>query len=129
MGEAMIEPTNKRRTSYARFKQSEFERLGGNCPCCGVKMTVTPRRLNSVTFDHIVSLAAGGADNLSNGQVMCAECNRRKGKRSMADFMRDRTWELPKENFSLFTTQRHASETGNPGAMNAMIKVCLAKNL
>ena len=32
------------------------------------------------THDHIVARALGGADNLSNTQVMCSPCNNRKGQ-------------------------------------------------
>lgn len=31
------------------------------------------------THDHIIARALGGADNLSNAQVMCSPCNHKKG--------------------------------------------------
>lgn len=37
---------------------------------------MAPERL---TIDHIVPLARGGSDDLSNKQLLCEKCNQNKG--------------------------------------------------
>ena len=37
--------------------------------------------------DHVVPLARGGADHLSNMQLLCPTCNRSKGTTPMEEFM------------------------------------------
>lgn len=37
------------------------------CACCGIKYPLT--------FDHIIPKSKGGTYDLSNGQILCIECN------------------------------------------------------
>jgi 5-methylcytosine-specific restriction endonuclease McrA len=43
----------------------------GPCVVCGT--------MEDLTFDHIVPLAKGGTNELSNLQVLCRACNSKKG--------------------------------------------------
>lgn len=44
--------------------------------------------------DHVVPLAAGGSNDISNIQLLCPDCNRSKGARSNEEFMRRRGYLL-----------------------------------
>jgi hypothetical protein len=52
-------------------RQAVFERDGGRCVECGAAF--------DLQYDHVIPLALGGASTVANLQVLCAECNRRKG--------------------------------------------------
>jgi HNH endonuclease len=52
-------------------RQAVFERDGGRCVECGATF--------DLQYDHVIPLALGGASTVANLQVLCAECNRRKG--------------------------------------------------
>lgn len=55
------------------LREAVFERDGRACVRCG-----TTERL---TIDHVVPIALGGDNDLSNLQVLCLSCNTRKGAR------------------------------------------------
>lgn len=50
-----------------------FDRDGGRCRQCGETF--------DLQYDHIVPLAVGGSNELSNLQLLCGLCNQRKGGR------------------------------------------------
>lgn len=50
---------------------SVFQRDGGQCVNCGSK--------TNLEFDHMIPYSMGGADSVGNLQLMCLDCNRRKG--------------------------------------------------
>lgn len=52
-------------------KRAVWERCGGRCVECGAE--------SLLEFDHVIPLAMGGSDGERNLQLLCAECNRRKG--------------------------------------------------
>lgn len=58
-----------------------FIRDGGKCWYCGMAT-----RLRDGTLDHQVSVKYGGLPTLKNLVWCCADCNHRKGHRSLADF-------------------------------------------
>lgn len=56
------------------FSLAEFKALcdqyGNKCLCCG--------KLGKLTADHVVPLAKGGSNSISNIQPLCSRCNSRK---------------------------------------------------
>lgn len=52
-------------------KRAVWERCDGRCVEC--------RAGSLLEFDHVIPLAMGGSDGERNLQLLCAECNRRKG--------------------------------------------------
>lgn len=48
-------------------------KFGYACMCCG--------KTESITFDHIVPISAGGLDQINNIQLLCVSCNSSKGSK------------------------------------------------
>ena len=48
-----------------------FARDGGRCAECGSDF--------DLQYDHVIPVALGGGDGVDNLQLLCADCNRRKG--------------------------------------------------
>ena len=48
-----------------------WRRDSGRCVSCGTK--------DRLEFDHVIPVVMGGANTARNLQLLCAECNRRKG--------------------------------------------------
>jgi hypothetical protein len=48
-----------------------FARDGGRCAGCGSDF--------ELQYDHVIPLALGGGSGVDNLQLLCADCNRRKG--------------------------------------------------
>ena len=73
-----VPPQLKRRERQVlRAKHADwFERLaaeyGASCANCGLS--------EALVLDHIVPIAKGGRSQYDNLQLLCAECNRIKGK-------------------------------------------------
>lgn len=57
----------------ASVRKYVLQRNNYQCQRCGKKDTEA--KLN---IDHIVSLATGGSNDISNLQVLCSGCNQRK---------------------------------------------------
>jgi len=53
----------------------------GRCVFCNVKLL--PRKGNdrSGEADHIIAWSKGGETTISNGQMLCRKCNRKKGNK------------------------------------------------
>ena len=49
-----------------------FERDRYHCQSCG------QTNLDNLTIDHIIPLARGGQNDISNLQTLCSTCNQRK---------------------------------------------------
>jgi 5-methylcytosine-specific restriction endonuclease McrA len=60
-----------RPTLSSDLKRAVYERDGGRCVECGETF--------DIQYDHILPVSRGGATTLENLQILCAECNRRKG--------------------------------------------------
>jgi 5-methylcytosine-specific restriction endonuclease McrA len=61
-----------------------FERNNYQCQSCH-KIDLTAKNLQ---VDHIIPLAQGGANDLSNLQTLCAKCNREKSSKLDPRFRR-----------------------------------------
>ncbi|MBD2318482.1 HNH endonuclease [Phormidium tenue] len=61
-----------------------FERNNYQCQSCH-KIDLTAKNLQ---VDHIIPLAQGGANDLSNLQTLCAKCNREKSAKLDPRFRR-----------------------------------------
>jgi 5-methylcytosine-specific restriction endonuclease McrA len=56
------------------FRVSDvIEKCGLKCVLCG--------RMDDLTVDHIVPILDGGTNDIENLQILCARCNKRKGKK------------------------------------------------
>lgn len=60
-----------------------FDRDRWQCKGCGQKGNEA-----TLEIDHIVPLALGGSNDISNLQVLCRSCNRQKGGRGDRRFRR-----------------------------------------
>jgi len=74
---AKAQPIIHKRAVSERTKVMVLNRDGWKCQLCGFK-TKTRAFLH---IDHKVALARGGTNEISNLQVLCAECNLKKGKK------------------------------------------------
>ena len=55
-------------------RRSAYDRQGGVCPKCGKRFAI-----EEMDADHITPWSKGGHTVPSNLQMLCRECNRRKG--------------------------------------------------
>jgi len=62
------------RTFDNRMKRQAYERQNGICPICGKHFELT-----EMEADHITPWCKGGTTTAENCQMLCRECNRRKG--------------------------------------------------
>ena len=72
LSEQQVAPNpRKRRAIPDRAKQFVWNRDGGRCVQCG--------STDKLGYDHIIPLSRGGSNTARNLQLLCEECNRRKG--------------------------------------------------
>ena len=75
----------KRRGAAGKYTREDIERLYalqfGKCACCRSAMKKDFHR------DHITPIARGGTNEASNIQLLCPECNRKKGAKDPLEFM------------------------------------------
>lgn len=70
--DAKLSGDSERRQAIPRGLRYEvFTRDHGRCVECGSTF--------DLQFDHIIPLAMGGATSVDNLQLLCSDCNRRKG--------------------------------------------------
>ena len=62
------------RTFDKKQKREAYERQGGICPWCGNHF-----ELEEMEGDHITPWAEGGTTTADNCQMLCKDCNRKKG--------------------------------------------------
>jgi hypothetical protein len=62
------------------LKRGVFFRDRGRCIKCGKDLTGTIITGEDLHYDHIVSLADGGTNDPTNFQLLCKDCNLKKGK-------------------------------------------------
>jgi 5-methylcytosine-specific restriction endonuclease McrA len=63
------------RKNYTPWFTELVETDGEKCANCGISSAEA-----KLVLDHIISIAKGGKSERSNLQILCAECNRIKGK-------------------------------------------------
>jgi 5-methylcytosine-specific restriction endonuclease McrA len=61
-------------------KRVLWQRDGGRCQYCSVKVT-----LSEATVDHVIPRARGGQHNWMNLVIACSPCNQRKGCRTPSE--------------------------------------------
>lgn len=59
-----------------KMKNAAYEKQEGICPICGKK-----HELKDMEADHITPWSEGGKTTYENCQLLCRDCNRRKGKK------------------------------------------------
>lgn len=74
-----------------QFTKQELERwlwarIGLNAIPCPYPYCRTPIDILSLTLDHVIPRSAGGEFRLENMQIICKECNERKGNMSHDGF-------------------------------------------
>lgn len=70
MTEQIDKPRRRERISQ-EIRLEVWQRDGGRCIDCG--------RQENLEFDHIIPFGMGGANTTRNLQLLCGDCNRRKG--------------------------------------------------
>ena len=76
-----VPPQIKRKERYTLRKHYQVwyaqlaEKYGEHCLNCGADA-----ESSKLVLDHIISIAKGGLSELDNLQILCADCNRIKGK-------------------------------------------------
>ncbi len=60
------------RANYERWRGQLARKYGERCANCGAA--------EALVLDHLIPIAKGGSSTLDNLQLLCAECNRIKGK-------------------------------------------------
>ncbi len=64
-------------------KTAVFHRDKGRCGYCGSDLTLIFNIETKKHFDHIVPLAEGGLNDVSNIQLLCSKCNGKKSNREI----------------------------------------------
>ena len=69
-------------TVYTKFltpsKDAIFHRDKGLCVYCATDLTRLINQQNALHYDHIVPLAKGGMNDVTNLQLLCESCNLKK---------------------------------------------------
>lgn len=73
-------------------KSAVFHRDKGRCILCQADLTKFFSQQSRIHYDHIVPLAHGGMNCVSNLQLTCSRCNLDKGARSAATSQEYEVW-------------------------------------
>ncbi|WP_157159111.1 HNH endonuclease [Myroides odoratimimus] len=71
----------KRKTIPKWVRKSVFFRDRGKCRCCNKDLSGLLSLDNTENFDHIIPLYEGGINDVTNIQLLCEICNKKKGKK------------------------------------------------
>ncbi len=81
------------RTSIPTWAESAvFHRDKGRCVLCRTDLTKLFSQQSQIHYDHIVPLAHGGMNCVTNLQLTCSSCNLGKGARSAATSREYESW-------------------------------------
>jgi hypothetical protein len=64
-------------------KRAVFFRDRGRCVACAADLTGLVSAWSDEHYDHVVPLAASGLNDVTNIQLLCGGCNRKKGHRKI----------------------------------------------
>ena len=84
----------------AWVKRAIFYRDKGRCVVCGKDLTGTVLTGEEVHYDHIVPLAAGGANDPTNFQLMCRDCNLSKAQKTGTSDKYQTYWNIDDESLT-----------------------------
>lgn len=73
-------------------KKAVYHRDRGCCTNCNTDLTGLITISNEDHFDHIVPLAEGGINDITNIQLLCATCNLQKGKKPEGSSTKYERW-------------------------------------
>lgn len=68
-----------------KTRAAVLAKTSGRCVYCSIELTVRPNQPNSFHADHVLPVTRGGADDIANLVPSCADCNLRKGSRTIAE--------------------------------------------
>jgi 5-methylcytosine-specific restriction endonuclease McrA len=79
----------RKRGAKGKFTKADIDRLfalqGGKCASAWCKKSIEAKR----EIDHVIPLALGGCNDVSNLQLLCPTCNRRKWAKHPIDFAQE----------------------------------------
>lgn len=73
-------------------RRAVFFRDRGMCATCNRDLTGLVSVASSEHFDHIVPLAEGGINDVTNLQLLCSQCNLSKGRRPLSPSTHYEAW-------------------------------------
>lgn len=80
-------------------KRAVFFRDRGYCCGCGRNLENSQSPINRTQYDHIVPLAAGGLNDVSNLQLMCESCNgKKRDRRADASDLYERWYKIDRNH-------------------------------
>jgi hypothetical protein len=82
----------KRKTIPVWVRRAIYYRDRGACAICRKDISGLVNISNQKNFDHIVPLALGGMNDVTNIQLLCDTCNKKKGKRNRDTSSRYERW-------------------------------------
>jgi hypothetical protein len=82
----------KRKAIPVWVRKAVYYRDRGACAMCRKDISGLVNISNEKHFDHIVPLALGGMNDVTNIQLLCETCNTKKGKRNKGTSSRYERW-------------------------------------
>jgi hypothetical protein len=73
-------------------RRAVFYRDRGRCTACGADLSGLIDTLSVGNYDHMMPLARGGLNDVTNLQLLCENCNLKKSDRVVAPSNRYRRW-------------------------------------
>lgn len=73
-------------------RKAVFFRDRGMCACCNKDLSGLISINQTEHYDHIIPLAEGGINDVTNLQVLCASCNLKKGSRIIQTSSQYQSW-------------------------------------